>query len=118
MREDSKGYSYIYDTSDSHVIEDPTRKKIDRQARACAVAQEKEMADGAEDVPMCPICHEAVSAEKEDKLECGHEFHERCIHTWIMRAQSASNCPMCRSDMKIFYQGASMTPSESPAQLR
>ncbi|XP_077216515.1 RING-H2 finger protein ATL74-like [Tasmannia lanceolata] len=46
----------------------------------------------------CPIClGEFVDGEKVRVLpKCNHEFHMRCIDTWLM---SHSSCPTCRHSL-------------------
>ena len=39
----------------------------------------------------CPICLEDMWAKVT--LECGHEFHFKCIDAWFGRKL---DCPMCR----------------------
>lgn len=47
----------------------------------------------------CPIClnefqyHEIVVTPKKD---CGHTFHKKCLHQWLM---SHSSCPCCREKL-------------------
>lgn len=42
----------------------------------------------------CVICQEAIRTdERARRMQCGHVFHSRCLHRWLMRAQQ---CPMCR----------------------
>jgi len=54
-----------------------------------------------EDELECSICLENSLSEEPTprrKLKCGHEFHARCINSWIALK---SNCPLCRE--KIPY---------------
>lgn len=49
-----------------------------------------------EDELECSICLENSLAEEPTlrrKLKCGHEFHARCINSWIALK---SDCPLCR----------------------
>lgn len=41
----------------------------------------------------CSICHEEICSQCKT-LECGHEFHRKCITTWKNRGNYT--CPMCR----------------------
>ena len=47
----------------------------------------------------CPICFETIECDKSDLnraiLDCGHEFHPKCILTWL---KHKSNCPVCRNN--------------------
>jgi hypothetical protein len=43
----------------------------------------------------CAICMELLDLESLLlKLECGHEFHEKCMKSWM---EKGSSCPMCRA---------------------
>ena len=43
----------------------------------------------------CPICYnEILTSTGKTTLSCNHEFHLRCISTWLQRNLS---CPCCRS---------------------
>ena len=45
----------------------------------------------------CPICME--TSTKNDlmaKTECGHVFHDHCLHKWLTQECSQPTCPMCR----------------------
>jgi hypothetical protein len=47
----------------------------------------------------CIICYN-IMADNTRKLDCGHEFHNSCLNTWIDRRRSSNNditCPTCRS---------------------
>ncbi|XP_062833223.1 E3 ubiquitin-protein ligase TTC3 isoform X3 [Anolis carolinensis] len=41
----------------------------------------------------CVICHEELSSEMLQMLDCGHRFHKLCIGPWI---KEHSTCPTCR----------------------
>ena len=47
----------------------------------------------------CPICFETIQYNKDELkkaiLDCGHEFHPKCILTWL---KYKSTCPVCRSN--------------------
>ncbi|XP_072036097.1 E3 ubiquitin-protein ligase TRAIP-like [Amphiura filiformis] len=43
----------------------------------------------------CTICTEGFEGEKPiAACNCGHTFHEECIHRWV---RTSSTCPQCRS---------------------
>lgn len=47
----------------------------------------------------CPICME--TSKPDDlmaKTECGHVFHDHCLHKWLTQECSQPTCPMCRHD--------------------
>ena len=47
----------------------------------------------------CSICFDAVTATTgRTTLSCGHEFHLKCIGSWLMRSEAAATCPCCRSE--------------------
>lgn len=43
----------------------------------------------------CPICWEGYLEGKSSviRMQCSHEFHDKCIIEWLLRGNS---CPMCR----------------------
>lgn len=43
----------------------------------------------------CCICLSEVAPRFSKTLECGHEFHKRCIRKWLSRG--SLTCPMCRT---------------------
>ncbi|NXK67693.1 DZIP3 ligase, partial [Sylvietta virens] len=53
--------------------------------------QPKEHAASRDDP--CTICHEELG-RNSCELECGHEFHRKCIRTWLQ--EHSSTCPICR----------------------
>ncbi|NWZ85552.1 DZIP3 ligase, partial [Poecile atricapillus] len=53
--------------------------------------QPKEYAASSNDP--CTICHEELG-RNSCELECGHEFHRKCIRTWLQ--EHSSTCPICR----------------------
>ncbi|NWV86200.1 HRD1B ligase, partial [Dasyornis broadbenti] len=51
----------------------------------------KEYAASSDD--LCTICHEELSRNQYE-LACGHEFHRKCIRTWLQK--HSNTCPICR----------------------
>jgi len=47
---------------------------------------------------ICCICNEDIIYENADviTLQCGHTFHDLCLHTW---AKKSIICPTCRKDI-------------------
>ena len=45
----------------------------------------------------CVICLEPLNT-KNKRLQCGHEFHDECVETWL---QDNTTCPVCRQDVEI-----------------
>lgn len=44
------------------------------------------------DDDVCSICRESM--EQSLRLECSHQFHQRCIDIW--RSHGGVSCPICR----------------------
>lgn len=44
----------------------------------------------------CSICFNQI--DKEQKLDCGHVFHESCIEKWI---NTNPSCPICRCHIRF-----------------
>ena len=45
----------------------------------------------------CAVCLAAMGGQSVTrKLDCGHEFHERCLNRWKLTCQETPTCPMCR----------------------
>lgn len=49
---------------------------------------------------LCSICSEDCEG-KICILDCGHEFHTKCIFTWFKKK---NNCPMCRAEVTEFVK--------------
>lgn len=71
------------------------------------------LSGGAASSSDCSSCLEAIESDSEFKttLECGHNFHTKCIVPWVIENPT---CPMCRgsaltSKIKIKLQ---FTPEE------
>ena len=47
-------------------------------------------------VPVCSVCLDQFGDKACCKLACGHNFHTKCIFTWV---QKNNNCPMCRANI-------------------
>jgi len=51
----------------------------------------------AERQESCAVCVECMlTGQRLSRLPCGHEFHARCLLTWLQRADT---CPTCRSKL-------------------
>jgi len=49
------------------------------------------------------------------RLQCGHAFHEQCVHQWLRKAQQ---CPVCRSPTTPAWAGSGpRRPSQLEAAL-
>ena len=45
----------------------------------------------------CAVCLATMGGQSTTrKLDCGHEFHERCLNRWKLTCQETPTCPMCR----------------------
>ena len=47
----------------------------------------------------CSICYESCCNKATTQLECGHEFHTKCIFTWLSKNNT---CPLCRKEVDQF----------------
>ena len=48
---------------------------------------------------MCNICLEQFKENEYKRIvECGHNFHKRCIDKWINKYNNFT-CPLCRTDL-------------------
>ena len=56
------------------------------------------MSEGANDVPLCAICLQALHSDRPETLKCGHAYHTACIGKWFDFKQ-AWQCPTCRKDI-------------------
>ena len=45
----------------------------------------------------CSMCLEQLTDDTEDRVmtDCGHQFHSRCLKTWIYQ----NTCPNCRTPL-------------------
>ena len=51
---------------------------------------------------ICSICLEYIENNHKSKYtECGHKFHTRCLHDWIM---INNTCPICRHEISNKYK--------------
>jgi hypothetical protein len=53
--------------------------------------------------PQCSVCLAAMGGQRSTrKLDCGHEFHERCLDRWKMSCTGPDpTCPMCRAPFDV-----------------
>ncbi|XP_075975981.1 E3 ubiquitin-protein ligase RNF181 [Anticarsia gemmatalis] len=51
----------------------------------------------------CPICLKKFNpGEKAKEMPCHHQFHNKCILTWLERTNS---CPFCRHELPTEDEG-------------
>ena len=47
----------------------------------------------------CAICFEDITESTgRTQLSCKHEFHLKCVVTWLQREEGAGTCPCCRAE--------------------
>lgn len=46
--------------------------------------------------PVCSVCLNPTTPQTNRTLECGHEFHTRCVDRWKRSCRGDPTCPMCR----------------------
>ena len=46
----------------------------------------------------CAICLDDLAKRQLTKLECGHDFHSKCILRWLQRSD---RCPLCKTSVQI-----------------
>eukprot|EP00180_Rhodochaete_pulchella_P004465 Plantae.Rhodophyta-Rhodochaete_pulchella.ctg84827.p3 GENE.Plantae.Rhodophyta-Rhodochaete_pulchella.ctg84827~~Plantae.Rhodophyta-Rhodochaete_pulchella.ctg84827.p3 ORF type:complete len:106 (+),score=10.14 Plantae.Rhodophyta-Rhodochaete_pulchella.ctg84827:28-318(+) len=52
----------------------------------------------------CPVCLEDLGKEGGVvALECGHAFHKKCLHAWLVHG--SSTCPTCQKAVEDDGQG-------------
>jgi len=67
-------------------------KDVQRFKRTEAkILEPEELGEELED--KCAICLSPQHEHTHCRLDCGHCFHDKCIHTWLRRGQG---CPLCR----------------------
>ena len=53
--------------------------------------------DVLSDIVVCSICLSGIYVEfSEERLQCTHRFHKKCLKTWLEKNQS---CPECRENV-------------------
>ena len=70
------------------------KKKIEeivKRVGEVIAAENKNVTENSAQI--CSICREEMK-NKETVLECGHEFHAKCVKEWI---NTERTCPLCRS---------------------
>ena len=63
----------------------------------------------------CAICFEDITESTgRTQLSCKHEFHLKCVVTWLQREEGAGTCPCCRAEPSEMEQiGTSDSGSEA-----
>ena len=61
--------------------------------------REKKKEEENKEEKECCICYESCCNKATTQLECGHEFHTKCIFTWLSKNNS---CPLCRKEVDQF----------------
>ena len=47
----------------------------------------------------CPVCMEDIYVRNCKKLQCGHNFHKKCLNKWKMEGNRS--CPLCRESFDL-----------------
>lgn len=54
-----------------------------------------EARDEGNGIGMCVVCQDQlINGRRIARLDCGHQFHPRCIQKWLCRK---NNCPLCKA---------------------
>ena len=60
----------------------------------------------------CSICFNDITGTTgRTVLGCGHEFHLKCVVTWLQREDGAGTCPCCRAEPGELEQIRSADPA-------
>jgi hypothetical protein len=53
--------------------------------------------------PQCSVCLACMGGQSPTrKIDCGHEFHVRCLERWKLSARGPEpTCPMCRAPFDV-----------------
>jgi hypothetical protein len=53
--------------------------------------------------PQCSVCLSCIGGQSQSrKLDCGHEFHVRCLERWKTSCRNHEpTCPMCRAPFDV-----------------
>jgi hypothetical protein len=89
------------DESQMHGVRDETMAKWSSFAYNSNDPKVKQCADlkpYKNEEPSCCICLcEYEEGEMLNQLDCGHVYHQECIHSWC---QNHSRCPLCNMDLE------------------
>ncbi|XP_067655742.1 streptococcal hemagglutinin-like isoform X2 [Haliotis asinina] len=78
----------IYNTLEFQKYYETSRKQLPHRPAIMSPG------DSLNDEDVCPICFEDFSVAKKQRLDCGHEFHIKCIREWVLGHERT--CPTCR----------------------
>ncbi|XP_071099307.1 serine-rich adhesin for platelets-like [Haliotis cracherodii] len=78
----------IYSTPEFQKYYETTRKELPHRPAITSPG------NSANDEDVCPICFEDFSVAKKQRLDCGHDFHTKCIREWVLGHERT--CPTCR----------------------
>ncbi len=52
--------------------------------------------------PQCSVCFSCMNTNNTRKLNCGHEFHNKCLDRWKLSCRGPDpTCPMCRAPFDV-----------------
>ena len=46
----------------------------------------------------CAICLDDLTKRQLTRLECGHDFHSKCVLEWLQRSD---RCPLCKNSVNV-----------------
>lgn len=68
------------------------------------------------EIPECCICCEKITGKNMAVMDCGHQFHYKCIFQWNMTGEG-ERCPLCRQDLDLpEIQSSSDSESDSESE--
>ena len=54
-------------------------------------------------VVACGTTERMAAGTEADRVECGHKFHNKCIHDWIQSPASEGKCPYCKQVIRFLH---------------
>ncbi|KAI5176578.1 hypothetical protein PAEPH01_2376 [Pancytospora epiphaga] len=72
------------------------KSKLRRKIRAALKQDKPYIFEGSEKKNCCICLSDYKKKQRIRKLECGHDFHMKCVDSWLMGGEAV--CPVCRHE--------------------